>query len=100
MPIILKCAECEKEGKAYSLSYGGVSPRTCMGFAPFVDNQGRRHFHDGNRGGGEYWKCSNGHTVLEEEGPSCWCGWPVSGQWAEEDRKKREDRERRIAAKR
>lgn len=91
------CKKCVAAGEKYSLRYGGVCARTCMGFYPFVDDEGRRHYHDSNTGGDEYWFCSNGHEVVEEEHPSCWCGWPITGKWAEEDRKQREDRDRRIA---
>lgn len=78
------CKKCVAAGEKYSLRYGGVCARTCMAFSPFVDDD-------------EYWFCSNGHEVVEEERPSCWCGWPITGKWAEEDRKQREDRDRRIA---
>lgn len=98
MPATIKCKDCEAAGTKYTLRWGGMSPRTMMAFYPFVDDQGRRHYHDGNSGGGEYWCCSNGHTVCEEEGPSCWCGWPLSGEYAEADRKMRADYEAKRAA--
>src|SRR3990167_11559329 len=84
----MKCEECEKAGATYTLRWGGVYPRTLMAFYPFMDDDGRRHYHDDNSGGGEYWKCSHGHYVTPPEKPSCWCGWPVTGTWADETREK------------
>lgn len=84
-PSPLKCDECEKTSTAYKLSFGGIYPMTDMAFCPFVDDEGKRHYHDGNSGGGEFWRCTNGHYVNEEKRPSCWCGWPISGAWAKDD---------------
>lgn len=75
----MKCKECEANGASYKLHWGGVYPSTLMAFYPFIDDAGERHYHDGNHGGGEYWKCTNGHTVNPDPVATCKCGWPVSG---------------------
>lgn len=59
-----------------------------MAFQPFVDGELKRHFHDGNTGGCEIWRCSNGHEIAPEVTASCWCGWPVSGAWVKPHRDK------------
>lgn len=99
MSTIIKCKSCEAAGTPYKLSYGGMYPRTCAAYSPFVDNDGKRHYHDGNSGGSEYWNCSNGHAVTPEQGPSCWCGWPITGAWADADRQRRKLIEERLRTK-
>jgi hypothetical protein len=67
------CSECQKEGKKSRVT-GGAGATTCMYFAPYWDEEGRQHDHDGNITTYSY-SCSNGHVWTEQKTGSCWCGW-------------------------
>jgi hypothetical protein len=47
---------------------------TCLYYAPFYDEDGERHHHDGNIRTMGY-RCSNSHRWEEKSVASCWCGW-------------------------
>lgn len=47
--------------------------RTLAYYEPFFDADGRRHVHDGNRGG-LHFTCAAGHE-WEASPRGCWCGW-------------------------
>lgn len=74
----MKCPTCVTEGEA-SRVYEGGSSSTAMYFAPFYDEEGRRHSHDGNRVTTQY-RCSRGHSWASSRRGSCWCGWPEASQ--------------------
>lgn len=66
-PEPILCPECE----APAVDEQAV-PVTAMYFAPFFDEQGRRHVH-GSNGSGVLWTCKNGHS-WSPPGRKCWCG--------------------------
>ena len=68
------CQECKAEGKKSRVEVG-VTSRTAAYYAPFYDEEGKYHDHDGNVGSTRY-SCSNGHQWSESSRSSCWCGWP------------------------
>lgn len=65
----MKCPECVKEGKRSTVSQG-MSMTTCMGWAPFYDEDGNYHSHDPNRHETAY-SCSNGHYFGESSVVKC-----------------------------
>lgn len=70
----MKCSECVKENKK-SCVYVGVGSVTAMYFAPYYDEKGEFHHHDGNTHSTSY-SCSNGHHWTESRrGSPCHCGW-------------------------
>jgi hypothetical protein len=66
------CPVCKKKGLK-SKVYGGTGSVTLMYCAPFYDEDGNYHSHDGNTSTSE-WKCSQGHAWTTRESGSCWCG--------------------------
>lgn len=70
------CPTCSAyEAKSIVTELG--SSRTCVYYAPFFDEHGRRHHHDGNVTASAF-RCSKGHIWETKETGSCWCGWPES----------------------
>lgn len=75
MTGITKCPECEKEGKKSCLYGGNVGVMTAMHCAPFHDEEGVYHHHDGNSFTARM-HCSNGHNLTVKSYKSCpTCGW-------------------------
>jgi hypothetical protein len=52
---------------------------TAVHCPPFYDEQGRLHHHDTNRQTRSF-RCSNGHSWVEVEPQTCWCGWTTEFQ--------------------
>lgn len=68
----MKCPTCKTAGQK-STVYPMPIARTCMGWTPYYDEDGKYHSHDLNDRGQSF-KCSNGHTFHLPPKP-CWCGW-------------------------
>ena len=69
----MRCPTCEKDGLK-SKVYIGTSTITCMGYAPYYDEEGQFHAHDPN-GTQTSYQCSNGHKWMRWQYSRCWCGW-------------------------
>lgn len=69
----MKCPVCIEEGEKSTLrDLGGSS--TLMYYAPYYDEDGVYHHHDGNMTSSMF-ACSRGHTVTIARSGSCHCGW-------------------------
>ena len=79
------CPFCKEEGEK-SLVYPGVGTVTAMYCPPFYDEEGRMHIHDSNITTQSY-SCSRGHNWTEKSKGSCWCGWPDTGPFKEQELK-------------
>lgn len=69
------CLTCAGEGEKSTVTEG-LSMSTAMYFAPFFDEDGKRHVHDGNTRRTDY-SCSRDHRWTSVSHGSCWCGWPT-----------------------
>ncbi len=71
----MKCPTCVEEGEKSKIFPLGSS-MTLMYCAPFYDEEGVYHHHDGNIITSEY-RCSREHHWVEKRNPSCPAGdWP------------------------
>lgn len=73
----MKCSTCAKQGLRSRVT-PGVGSMTLMYFAPFYNEDGAYHHHDGNTMTTPY-SCSHGHEWMETSNPSCpniSCDWP------------------------
>ncbi len=73
------CEKCKEQGLKSRVSEMGCS-KTLLGYRPFYDENGKRHYHNPNVTTTSY-KCSNGHSwETKSRGGGrygrCWCGWP------------------------
>ena len=70
----MKCPECVKNGDRSTVYPKGGST-TCLGYAPYYDEDGNYHNHDPNHTNYSY-ECSNGHEWHEKVYRSCSsCDW-------------------------
>jgi len=67
------CPFCAREGRKSQLR-PGISFKTAMYFAPYYDEEGKYHFHDGNMTTTDF-GCSNGHRFDYRRKGYCSCGW-------------------------
>lgn len=65
----MKCPTCVEQGERSTVTEGGGTT-TLMGFSPFYDEDGVRHFHDGNTTTTSY-RCSRGHSWSEKSKHRC-----------------------------
>jgi len=65
----VKCPECVAEGKRSTVSVG-AGTTTCMYFAPYYDEDGAYHHHDGNTTSYSH-TCSNGHSWCSSRTGTC-----------------------------
>lgn len=56
----MKCEKCVEEGRKSRIYEPGGGATTLAYYAPYYDEEGTRHIHDGNTTTSE-WSCSNGH---------------------------------------
>ena len=71
----MKCPECVAAGEKSRVT-PGLTAVTDMYFAPYYDEAGVRHHHDGNSRTTNY-SCSNGHAWVESTLAKCGsCDWP------------------------
>ena len=71
------CNQCKNLGLKSEI-YPGNGMSTCMGFIQYYDQEGNLHVHDPNTTRYDY-RCSNGHTWVEETSmshcPACGDEW-------------------------
>jgi hypothetical protein len=63
------CKECATAGEKSRVYHAGTST-TLMAYNAYWDENGQRHFHDGNDRVSKYF-CSNGHSWHEVETKQC-----------------------------
>jgi RNA polymerase subunit RPABC4/transcription elongation factor Spt4 len=66
---IMKCPVCVEKNLKSNV-YVGMSTSTAMYCAPYYDEDGKYHSHDGNTHTTSY-SCSNGHTWAESNTGTC-----------------------------
>lgn len=81
----MKCQTCKEQGLISKVFEGPVM-ETLMGFLPWWDENGVRHYHDSNRRTQHYW-CSHSHQWdVKLPYPKCpSCDWPVATSKADAD---------------
>lgn len=70
------CQKCKEQGLKSRVT-GGVGSITCVYYAPYYDEEGVYHSHDGNRASASY-QCSNGHRWSQSSYGFCpapGCDW-------------------------
>jgi len=70
----MKCPKCIEQGKKSKVFGGDYGMKTLAYYAPYYDEEGKHHNHDGNTTTSNY-TCSNNHSWTEKSSGSCWCGW-------------------------
>lgn len=70
--ICKECVAAQQKSRVYS----GGSFRTAAAYETYWDEDGRRHFHDGNVTT-SYFRCDNGHTWEQRTMVAC----PTCGEW-------------------
>jgi len=74
------CPSCKKNGESDKTFSEGNRTKHHMTFGegPFIDEDGKNHFHSGRGGGMQQYECDCGR-IWSEPIPlkynPCWCGW-------------------------
>ena len=63
------CSKCKEMGQKSTIS-GGSGYRTAMYFAPYYDEDGKYHYHNGNICTSHY-TCSKGHSIKIIDSSKC-----------------------------